>query len=122
MTPQNSTKLHKPRKCIVCRHPRCAEFDKALVAGTMSKADVAKEVGCDRSSVYTHFNKHVLPVARTQLLDAVSVAETQLIGIVDIDVLGELRSLFHRMKGHLERAEEANDLRAIKAFVAPTGR
>jgi hypothetical protein len=34
----------------------------------------------------------------------------------DVDVLAEMKGLYTRMKGHLERVEETNNWQAIKAF------
>jgi hypothetical protein len=96
--------------CTVCHHVRCAEFDEALAFGTMSQAEVARAIGCNRSIVSRHVKKHLLPTVRALAKKEPSLA--------NLDVVIELKELYARMRRHLERAEQANNWHAIRAFHA----
>jgi hypothetical protein len=108
------TSTVKGTRCRVCNHPQREEFDRALVAGTVTQVDVAQEVGCSPTSVWRHVNNHLLPEARTQFR-----ADPEL---GDVDVLSELQALYSRMKEHLGRAEDADNWQAIRAFHAEARR
>lgn len=96
--------------CSVCTHPRREEFDRALMMETMSSAAVAREIGCHRSSVSRHVRNHLLPTIKDK-----ARADSEL---GDIDIFGELKALYRRMKEHLARAERADNWQAIRAFHA----
>jgi hypothetical protein len=92
----------------VCNHPQREELDAALIGGTITQADVARVVGCSRSSVSRHYRNHLLPEASGELREDPE--------LVDIDLLSELKGLYSRIKTHLDRAEQADNWKAIRAF------
>jgi AraC-like DNA-binding protein len=51
----------KSARCRVCGHPDRYRYDKAIALGTMTRAEVARELGLHRSSVARHFTHHVEP-------------------------------------------------------------
>lgn len=113
MTPTAQTAQQQQRRgggpsCTVCRHPRRAEFDAALSSGAMTQSAIAREIGCSPSIVSRHRKNHILPEVKRQ------IADDPVLG--DVDLVVELRGLFLRMKGHLARAEEADNWQAIRAF------
>ena len=55
--------------CKVCIHPRREEFDRKLTLREMTQAEVARIVGCHRSSVSRHVRSYVIPRA-TQAISA----------------------------------------------------
>jgi hypothetical protein len=96
--------------CTVCHHERRDEFDRALVSDSMSQSEVARAIGCHPSIVSRHRKNHILPALERQIhADPV---------LGDVDLVAELRALFVRMKRHLDRAEEADNWQAIRAFHA----
>ncbi len=108
---ESAPKLHKSGPaCGVCIHPRRDEFDRALLKGTMTCADVAREVGCHRSSVTRHKKLHLLPAAQEQAAQSVVTAGGE------VDVLTEIRTLYQRMKANLVEAENVKNWQAIKAY------
>ena len=103
----------KGRSCAVCTHPRRAEFDKALVLETMSAAEVAREVGCNRTSVGRHQKNHLIATARPES-KASEVREVSKPG--EIDIFSEVKALYTKMQKHLELAESEANWKAIRAF------
>jgi hypothetical protein len=94
--------------CTVCRHARRDEFDLGLSSGVMTQAHVARTIGCHRSIVHRHVRNHLLPDVHLRMAaDPV---------FQDVNLLGELRELFQRMKENLDRAEKSGNWRAIRAF------
>lgn len=97
-------------QCSVCSHPQRAEYDRALLLETRTQADVAREIGCHRSSVSRHVSNHLLPEASAQLAESDDMA--------GLDIIEELEELYTCMKHHLERAEAADNWHAIRGFHA----
>ena len=104
-----ATKRKGGPACSVCSHPRREEFDKALTMHTMSAAAASREIGCHRSSASRHVKNHLLPSAR-------KAADDPALG--DIDIVAELKALYQKMQTHLQRAEQADNWQAIRAFHA----
>ncbi len=99
-------------RCAVCNHRKRESFEKALVLERTTAADVARTIGCNRSTVTRHLRNHLIPEMRHSYL---ANAEPEL---KNIDVLVEMTELYRRMKTHLASAEEAEDWQAIKGFHA----
>ncbi len=74
----------------------------------MTAAAVARAVGCNRSTATRHARNHLLP----ELREAVAADPD----LKHLDVVSELKDLYARMKGHLERAEQSDNWQAIKGF------
>jgi len=107
VTESNEMNLTATR-CGVCNHPDRAVFDAGMLAGTLSQADVARAVGCNKSTVSRHVKSHLLPAAR----DIVRADPA-----LQVDILGEVRALIGTMKQHAEQASsEGNNWQAIRAF------
>lgn len=96
--------------CTVCNHARRDELDRALTSGSLTQSDVAREVGCHPSIVSRHRKNHILPKVKRQ------IEADPVLG--EVDLIVELRTLFCRMKHHLDRAEDADNWQAIRAFHA----
>jgi len=76
----------------------------------MTASQVAREIGCGKSSVSRHVKNHLLPQAGAELE---ATPEPH-----DMDILGELTALYGQVKHHLARAEKADNWQAIRAFIA----
>lgn len=94
--------------CVVCLHARRDEFDKALALDQMTPAQVAREIGCHRSSVSRHKKNHLLPVMAEQVKADPELAE--------LDILAELKKLFRSMRTNLDMAEKTDNWQAIRGF------
>jgi AcrR family transcriptional regulator len=99
-------------RCAVCNHPEREVFEKDLTLERTTAADVARSIGCNRSTVTRHLKNHLLPELR-QSYQANAEPELK-----HLDVLSEMRELYGRMKGHLADAEQAKDWQAIRGFHA----
>jgi AcrR family transcriptional regulator len=97
-------------RCAVCNHPERESFEKQLALERTSAADVARIIGCNRSTVTRHLRNHLIPEMRQSYQ---ANAEPELKAL---DVLAEMRELYARMKQHLADAEAAKDWQAIKSF------
>lgn len=98
------------RACTICSHPDREQIDRDLALERKTQAEVARLVGCHRSSVSRHVKNHLLPTVGREVLGDPDLA--------DLDVVSELKGLYARIKRHLDRAEEADNWRAIRAFHA----
>jgi hypothetical protein len=96
-----------PRRCTVCFHEARDEIDAALSAGR-AISDISAKQGVSSDSLKRHKANHLLPEMREKLSEDPDLR--------DVDVLAEMRDLYSRMKGHLERVEETDNWQAIKAF------
>jgi hypothetical protein len=99
---------HTGRACLICSHPDRDMLDRELALERKSQAQVAREVGCNRSSISRHVKNHLLPAIRRKAGADPALA--------DLDILTELRNLYGRMKQHLKRAEKVDNWQAIRAF------
>jgi hypothetical protein len=96
-----------PRRCTICFHTERDEIDRELSGGGAIPA-VSAKWGVSTDAIKRHKVNHLLPEMREQLAGDEDLR--------DVDVLAEMRGLYARMKGHLERVEETNNWQAIKAF------
>jgi len=96
------------RKCTVCQHPEVAEINKLLASG-VSHAEIARRFGLGRRSVARHAAHH-LPA--TVVAAAKKDQEAQA-----LDVLGEVKKLYHVALDLLGKAAKAEDLRTALAGV-----
>lgn len=99
-------------RCAVCNHPEREAFEKDLALDRTTAAEVARRVGCNRSTVTRHLKNHLLPELRESYQAS---AEPEL---KHLDVLAEMKELYGRMKQHLAHAEAAKDWQAIRGFHA----
>lgn len=94
--------------CTVCTHEQRDALDRALLFGEATSAEVARIVGCHRSTVTRHVQKHVLPVVAGGAGPDAALA--------DIDITEEVRSLYVRARKHLRDAEQTRNMKALAAF------
>ena len=99
-------------RCAVCNHPEREAFEKDLALERTTAADVARVIGCNRSTVTRHVQNHLLPELR-QSYQANAEPELK-----HLDVLAEMKELYGRMKGHLAAAEQGDDWQAVRGFHA----
>jgi AcrR family transcriptional regulator len=99
-------------RCAVCNHSEREAFEKDLALERTTAAEVARRVGCNRSTVTRHLKNHLLPELRESYQAS---AEPEL---KHLDVLAEMKELYGRMKQHLADAEAAKDWQAIRGFHA----
>jgi AcrR family transcriptional regulator len=99
-------------RCAVCNHKERETFEKDLALERTTAADVARAIGCNRSTVTRHLRNHLLPELRESYQ---ANAEPEL---KHLDVLAEMMELYGRMKEHLSNAENGEDWQAIRAFHA----
>jgi len=103
------------RSCAVCNHPRRAELDKALALEKMTAAQVAREVGCNRTSVGRHVKNHLLPAVAS---GPASPEVRPVTAAGDIDILTEVKELYSMIRKQLEAAEKESNWKALRAFHA----
>jgi hypothetical protein len=96
-----------PRRCSICHHPDVGQIDAALSGGG-SISEISAKQGVSIDALKRHRANHLLPEMRVKL-----AADPEL---RDVDVLAEMRSLYARMRNHLERVEGSDNWQAIKAF------
>lgn len=96
-----------PRRCTICDHEARDEIDRRLSANSVISR-LASEHSVSEQALLRHKANHLLPEMREKLAEDPELR--------DVDVLVEMRALYGRMKGHLERVEETNNWQAIKAF------
>lgn len=99
------------RLCLVCAHPARAEFDKGLMNGSIKPSDVARRVGCSRSSIGRHFKNHLVKTVQTALQ-----AEPMKDNGQDIDLMGELKVMYAKVKKLLAACDDDPNWKAQKAF------
>jgi hypothetical protein len=98
-----------PRSCTVCNHPDRAEIDRELSSG-VAMSLIASVYAVSPAAVRRHRTNHLLPERADRLREDLELA--------GVDVLAEMRNLYHRMREFLERAEEADNWPAVRAFHA----
>lgn len=114
-SPQDMASDPSPRpgpECSICSHERRDEFDTAVATKKMSRAEVARLVGCERSTVTRHFKNHVQP--------ALSARTERDMEAVVLDVEKILQDMLARLMTQLEKAEQEDDWRAVRGFIATT--
>jgi hypothetical protein len=97
-----------PRRCTVCTHPERTDLDLALSDPSRAISQIAAKYGVSEDALSRHKANHLIPEMREKLTEDPDLR--------DVDVLAEMKGLYARMKGHLERVEETDNWQAIKAF------
>lgn len=95
------------RKCAVCGHAARETINRELASGGDIKTLSAFH-GVSTDSLHRHKRNHLLPAQRGRLASDPELS--------DVDVLAEMRTLYRKMKDHLDRAELANDWPSLVAF------
>ncbi len=97
------------RACSICSHPLRADVDAALSEPGALIVRVASDFAVSPDALKRHRQNHILPERREALRTDPEMGA--------VDPLKEMRTLYHRMSEHLERAEEEPDnWQAILAF------
>jgi len=97
-----------PRRCTVCTHEEGETINKALSDPSRAISKIAAEYRISEDALSRHKANHLLPEMRDKL-----ASDPELRGV---DILAEVKSLYQRMKGHLEAVETTENWQAIKAF------
>jgi hypothetical protein len=84
-----------PYRCAVCRHEDREAIDQDLIRKRRTQADIARQIGVDRSTVSRHYKNHVLPVLASAMISSPS----------DVTI-GTLLSEFDRLYGSNEQIRE----------------
>ncbi len=102
-----------PRLCSICHNIDRFAIDRELSAeGAI--ATIAAVYGVSPDALRRHKGNHLLPEARDRLAEDDELK--------DVDVLAEMRGLYRRMQRYLERAEDADNWPAVRAFHAEARR
>jgi len=112
-----------PQRCTVCAHEQRNEIDRALVAGTGSKAGIARKYGLDDSAVDYHAAHHLprtLVRARkaSEVFRAGSLLKEMqwLVGVAK-EILGEAR----KGPGHWSRRDALAAIRELRELTDRVG-
>jgi hypothetical protein len=97
-----------PRRCTVCAHEEGEAINKALSDPSRAISKIAAEYRVSEDALSRHKANHLLPEMRNKLASDPELR--------DVDILAEMKSLYQRMKGHLEAVETTENWQAIKAF------
>lgn len=103
-----------PRACSICSHPLRADVDAAISEPGALIVRVASDFAVSPDALKRHRANHLLPSVAAELARDPELC--------DIDLLAEMRTLYHRMILHLERVEESDNWQAIRAFHAEARR
>ena len=57
-----------PNRCVVCADDDREAIDRALIRRERTQADVARQLGVDRSTISRHFRNHVLPALASAMV------------------------------------------------------
>ena len=95
-----------PQTCSICKHPKRAEIDKALLKNIPMRK-IAKEYFVSESAIYRHRQRHVSKA----LVQAQAVQEN----IQGGNLLQQVQFLLEKTYSLLGQAESAGDLRAALA-------
>ena len=96
-----------PRRCVVCAHANRDALDRDLVQRRRTQADIARQLGVDRSTVSRHYRSHVLPALATAMVSGP--------GEVSIgNLLSEFDDLYGSNRQIREMAIARDDLRLAK--------
>ncbi len=102
------------RACSICSHPLRADVDVAISEPGALIARVASDFAVSPDALKRHRQNHLLPAVAAELASDPELSH--------IDLLKEMRTLYHRMNLHLERVEETDNWQAIRAFHAEARR
>jgi hypothetical protein len=97
-----------PRPCTVCAHEEGEAINKALSDPSRAISKIAAEYRVSEDALSRHKANHLLPELRDKMASDPELH--------DVDILAEMKSLYQRMKGHLEAVETTENWQAIKAF------
>lgn len=59
-----------PNRCVVCADDDREAIDRALIRRERTQADVARQLGVDRSTISRHFRNHVLPALASAMVSS----------------------------------------------------
>ena len=94
--------------CTVCSHPKRNEINRALINNSGSGREIAGRFDLKKSSVDRHRRNHLRPHLAQLIAEDPELAE--------LNPLAEIKALYYRVRHLLDKAEDANDLPAFKAF------
>ena len=106
-SPSTQIRPVPPNRCVVCGHEDQEAIDRDLVRRQRTQADVARQLGVDRSTISRHFRNHVLP----------ALASTMISSSADISmgsVLAEFDHLYGTNRQIQEVAIARDDLRMAR--------
>jgi len=98
-----------PRTCTICEHPERADIDRAL-SGGWPIARTAATFGISPDALKRHKANHVLPEMRGKLAGDPDLK--------DFEPLAEMKNLYARISGFLDKAEAADSWPAVVKFHA----
>lgn len=99
-----------PPVCTICSHPKRAEIDKALVAGSVFR-DVAQRFAVSRDALFRHKRDHLAEaLVRVEEQIGQRIAKevdrrAEQTATAALDVHAELGNVFHRMKKLLDACD-----------------
>lgn len=96
-----------PRRCSICDHPDREAINRELSSGG-AIGTIAAVFGASPDALKRHKANHLMPAQRDRLVSDPELA--------DVDVLSEVRTLYRKMRDHLDRAEAATDWPSLVAF------
>ena len=70
-----------PRRCVVCEHEDRDTIDRDLIRKRRTQADIARQLGVNRSTISRHFKNHVLPTLASTMISA--PAEVSIGSLID---------------------------------------
>ena len=106
-SPSTQIRPVPPNRCVVCGHEDQEAIDRDLIRRQRTQADVARQLGVDRSTISRHFRNHVLP----------ALASTMISSSADISmgsVLAEFDHLYGTNRQIQEVAIARDDLRMAR--------
>src|SRR5215211_3327345 len=96
--------------CTICNHPKRDEINRALINNSGSGREIAGRFDLKKSSVDRHRRNHLRPHLAQLIAEDPELAE--------LNPLAEIKALYYRVRHLLDKAEDANDLPAFRAFHA----
>jgi AcrR family transcriptional regulator len=96
-----------PRRCVVCENEDREAIDRDLILKRRTQADIARQLGVNRSTVSRHYRDHVLPAVASAMISAP--------GDVSIGtMIAEFDDLYGSNRQIREMAFARDDLRLAK--------
>jgi transposase-like protein len=96
-----------PRRCVVCENEDRDTIDRDLIRKRRTQADIARQLGVNRSTISRHYRNHVLPAVASAMISAP--------GDVSIgNLLSEFDDLYGSNRQIREMAIARDDLRLAK--------
>lgn len=59
-----------PRRCVVCENEDRDAIDRDLIRKRRTQADIARQLGVNRSTISRHYRNHVLPAVASAMISA----------------------------------------------------